>query len=112
MIFVERWKLDKAWRIASATSKGIGAVRWTEIHVYHVPAEFAETMGAPMRRFVAEVIGRSTMQGERTRTRRVGTGTLERALNWIDDTDLGAAVKVMATEWEIEQGESANVNEA
>lgn len=95
-------KLDPAWIVATASSKGDGRPRWTDINVYHLPAHVD---GVPFtkRRYVAEVLACSSMQGERTKTRRVACGTLERALDWIEDTDLGAAVKVTAREWALEQ---------
>lgn len=96
-------KLDGSWRIAAASSKGDGRPRWTEIYVYRLPAEQLARLGTK-REFVAEVMGKSNLPGERTKRRRIAAGTLERALDWIDDTDLGAAAKAGAREWAIENG--------
>lgn len=75
--------------IARASSEGDGRDRWSTLTVWHLPDG----------RYLAQSEGLSDRQGERTKTRRLASATLGRALKLFDDSDLGIAVTETAQEW-------------
>lgn len=85
--------------VATGTTKGWMRSRWTEITVYHF-GDFAP--GG--KRWMSEVKGMSNVEGERTKTTRLGSSHLERCLKLIDDSGIGIAVKEQAREWAEENG--------
>jgi hypothetical protein len=81
-----------AGRLAAvATSKADGLERWTELRVYHMPLA--------RRSWVAEALGCSVVPGEKTRTSRLASASLDRACRLFTDSDLGIAVTEMAREY-------------
>jgi hypothetical protein len=94
----EHIPLDKATRIAFASSKSDGFTRWTELAVYYLNMpEFGR------KQWLSEAKGCSTEPGEVTKRRALQAGTLARALQLIDTgTDLGRIVQAEAEEWEEE----------
>lgn len=89
--------LDGADCIARASSEGDGRQRWTCLSVYMLPD----------RRYLAQSQGMSLVPGERTKTRRLASTSLERALKLFDDSDLGVAVSETAREWAESRAEGA-----
>jgi len=99
----EHIPLDKATRIAFASSKGDGFTRWTELAVYYLNMpEFGR------KQWLTETKGCSSEPGEVTKRRAIQTGTLARGLKALIDTDsdLGRIVAAEAEEWEEEQAAS------
>jgi len=91
--------LTNARRVAATSSEHDGRGRWTELAVYH----FADGMlGGKV--WVAEIRACSAREGERTKTRRLHSASLERALGLFDDSDLGRAVSEAAREYAEDEG--------
>jgi hypothetical protein len=91
--------LTNARRVAAASSEHDGRGRWTELAVYH----FADGMlGGKV--WVSEIKACSAREGERTKTRRLHSASLERALGLFDDSDLGRAVSEAAREYAEDEG--------
>jgi hypothetical protein len=88
--------LTNAQLAATATSEGDGRERFTVLNVWYVPDH--------SRPWVAEALGVSTLPGEVTKTRRLASASLERAMRLLDDSDLGVIVKEGAREWAQEHG--------
>lgn len=88
----------KAERVAFATSQEPGRTNWTELAVYylHQPPH-------TKRRWLSESIGRTVVEGQRDRVRRLNVGSLERALKLFTDTDMGVVVSEQARDWAEEQ---------
>lgn len=74
--------------IAYASSEKDGRERWTVLSVFRL-ADL----------YVAQIEAMSTVEGERTKTRRVARVNLEHALTFFDDSDLGRSVCSSAREW-------------
>lgn len=66
--------------IARVSSHRAGATRWTELAVYHRPGE--------NRPFVAVSEGVSIVPGEKLRRQHAAMGTLDRAMNWFEGSEL------------------------
>ncbi len=66
--------------IARVSSHRAGATRWTELAVYYRPGE--------NRPFVAVSEGVSTVPGEKLRRQHAAMGTLDRAMNWFEGSEL------------------------
>jgi hypothetical protein len=79
--------------VAEAASAARGG-RWTVLRVLYL----GDT-GPGGRAWLAEVEARSNLGNERTKTRRMNSASLERALELIDDSDMGIAVKAAAREY-------------
>jgi len=95
----EHIPLDKATRIAFASSKSDGFTRWTELAVYYLNMpEFGR------KQWLTESKGCSVEPGEVTKRRAIQTGTLARGLKALIDmeSDLGRIVTAEAEEWEEE----------
>jgi hypothetical protein len=75
--------------IAYASSEADGRERWTVLSVFRL---------ADLH--VAQIEAMSTVEGERTKTRRVARVNLEHALKFFDDSDLGRSVCATAREWD------------
>jgi hypothetical protein len=85
--------------IAHASTKRWGRARWTEISVWH----FADGIIGG-KAWLAEVKACSTVREERTKTTRLASASLERALKIIDESDTGIAVRETAFEYAEDQG--------
>lgn len=83
---------------AMATSETEGAVRWTELRVFHYSVPKIK------RCWLAEVRAVSTVEGERDKVRRLASASLEKALTLFDDTTLGRAAMAEAREWAEDMG--------
>lgn len=68
--------------------------RWTEITVYHLQHR---EMGNKV--WLVEVAAHSSVAGERTKTQRLGSSSLLRALKLVGDSDLGISVREAALEY-------------
>lgn len=82
----------------SVSSQDPGAVRWTEIEIFHNPDAHGRA------RWICEVRGVSTVEGERTRLTRVAGGTIERVARMIDGgTNLGRKALIAIEDYNDEQ---------
>lgn len=88
--------LTDAECIANVTSRHDGRPRWTVLSVYRLADQY-----------IAQVEAKSTVEGERTKTRRVARVSLDHALRFFDDSDLARGVCAMAHDW-AEQNHPAN----
>lgn len=86
-------------RAAFASSEHWGRKRWTEITVWHFPNGMIGN-----RQWIVEVKALSKVPGEITKTRRLGSSSLERALRLVDETDMGLVVRETALEYAQEHG--------
>src|SRR3546814_16210357 len=77
--------------IAFATSEHNGSARWTELSVYRLPDG----------KFLSQVQGKSSISGERTKTQRLASTSLERVLKLFADSDIGVVAAETARAWEI-----------
>lgn len=80
--------LTNAECIAYASTESDGRPRWSVLSVF--------VLGD---KFVAQSEGMTSIEGERTKTRRIASLHLERALKLFDESDLGVAVSETAREW-------------
>lgn len=78
--------------VAFASSDRQGARQWTELGVFFIPS-------ADGRVFLARAEGCSRVEGQTTRRRAVYVGTLDRALEFFDDSELADAVRLQARDW-------------
>lgn len=79
--------------VAFVSTERPDASRWTELSVIYLP----EASG---RCFVAEVTGRSRVDGEAVRRRPIYVGSLERALKLFDeDSEATHALRLAAEDW-------------
>src|SRR3546814_4257039 len=74
--------------IAFATSEHNGSARWTELSVYRLPDG----------KFLSQVQGKSSISGERTKTQRLASTSLERVLKLFADSDNGVVAAATARE--------------
>lgn len=81
--------LTDAQLVARASTEHDGRPRWTVLSVYRLGDLF-----------IAQSEGMSSIPGERTKTRRIASVKLERALKLFEESDLGLAVAETAREWE------------
>lgn len=65
---------------------------WTELGVYYVP-------NADGRCFLAQAIGRTTIRGQTQRKREVYVGSLQRALDSFDASELADSIQLQAEDW-------------
>lgn len=86
--------LTQAIRIGFASSIAEGRPRWTEIAVW-----FLTDPQMWRRPWLAEVIGRSSVPGERDKRQVLSAGSLERAIKLFDDSDLARFVVIQAQQW-------------
>lgn len=84
--------------IGSESSGDDGKQRWTELRVWYLHNPESAQKG---RCWVAEARGCSNVPGEHTRIRQLRSGSLERALNLFDETDIdiGVIAREQALEW-------------
>src|SRR3546814_14386502 len=75
--------------IAFATGEHNGSARWTELSVYRLPDG----------KFLSQVQGKSSISGERTKTQRLASTSLERVLKLFADSDIGVVAAETAREW-------------
>lgn len=81
--------------ISLVSSKQDGQPRWTEIET------FVSEQADARFRFVCEVRGMTTVEGERTRSNRIAGGTTSRALRAIDPTTgLGRRAMAAVEDWQ------------
>lgn len=85
--------LTNARRVAFADTSHLGRPRWTELAVYHVPD------ARDGKCWIAENVGRTSVEGEDTRRQYLTTFGLERALELFDDSPIGIAVKAEARDY-------------
>lgn len=81
--------LAEAECVSVASSGSDGRPRWTVLSVWR----FADL-------WLAQIEALSRVKGERTKTRRLASVKLERALSFFDDSDLGRSVCAAAREWD------------
>lgn len=92
--------LSRALRIGFSSSIADGRSRWTEIAIWYL------TDAKHWRRpWVSEVIGRSTVEGERDKRSVVAVGSLERAVKLFDDSDLARVAILQAEQWREENAD-------
>jgi hypothetical protein len=91
--------LTNARRVAYASSEADGRGRWTELSVWHHPQG---AFGGKC--WISQIDACSSREGERTKTRRLASASLARALEPIEDSDLGLAVKAAALEYAEDNG--------
>jgi hypothetical protein len=78
--------------VAFSSSDRPDTRHWTELAVFFRPS-------ADGRLFVARSEGCSRVEGQTTRRRAVYVGTLDRALEFFDDSELADAVRLQARDW-------------
>lgn len=76
---------DRMHLLARISSRGPDSLRWTELAIYF-DTEFADKIRK--RPFVGLVEGHSIVPGERLKRQFAAVGSLRRALDWFEDSDL------------------------
>lgn len=86
--------------VAEGSSKGWMRKRWTEIRCWHFPHGIQN--GGKC--WLVEVAALSREPGERKKTSRMASASLERALSIVDESDMGMIVRETAKEYAEDHG--------
>lgn len=88
-----------AERIGFHTTFEEGKTHWSELAVYFLTEERWRR-----RPFLAELVGKTLMHGERDRVQRISAGSFARAVKLFHDSTAARAVIAEAQQWLAEQG--------